>query len=159
MCIPKIFLANCDMLFISLSFLLKKKIFPFWNLIFVGSLFEDNWKKWIPGSSMGEIHYDGWWIRVKTDVKVHTSLDVTLKVRSRLFEVRKYIIWLWNYRGKRPFSFGKLFLLIILVSVVTSFDDFLFFKLCAFTNPLNIPVYFVGMHCSSKSFSIIFCGN
>lgn len=156
---PKIFFSKLWHAFHLAFFFIKKIIiFPFWNLIFVGSLFEDNWKKWIPGSSMGEIHYDGWWIRVKTDVKVHTSLDVTLKVRSRLFEVRKYIIWLWNYRGYRPFSFGK-FLLVILVSVVTSFGDFLFFKLCAFTYPLNIPVYFVGMQCSSKIVSIIFCGN
>ena len=90
-------------------FFIKKIIFPFWNLIFVGSLFEDNWKKWIPGSSMGEIHNDGWWIRVKTDVKVHTSLDVTLKVRSRLFEMRKYSYGFETAEDKDRFHLGNFF--------------------------------------------------
>lgn len=36
---------------------------------FVGSLPEDYWEKWVPGSSMGEIHHDGWRVWTKAHMK------------------------------------------------------------------------------------------
>lgn len=43
-----------------------------WNIFYfdpVGPLPGDHWKKWIPGSCMGEIHNNGWRIWTETNIK------------------------------------------------------------------------------------------
>lgn len=47
-----------------------------WIRFFAGSLPQNHRKKWIPGSSMGEIHNNGWWIWTKTNVKSVAALNV-----------------------------------------------------------------------------------